>query len=86
MMNDHLIKHGDGVRDVAFSVEDSRAIYETSMSNGAESVLAPVKIEDENGYVWICSIKTYGETTHTFVERTNYNGIFLPGFKKHAFK
>jgi 4-hydroxyphenylpyruvate dioxygenase len=62
-----LIKHGDGVRDVAFTVEDSRAIYERALKGGAVSVLAPHELKDENGVVVLSCVKTYGDTTHTFV-------------------
>jgi len=85
-MNNHLIQHGDGVRDVAFTVDDATAIYEYSVKNGATSVHAPYKLEDKNGYVILSTIKTYGDTTHTFIERKNYNGLFLPGFEPHYHK
>ena len=85
-MNHHLIQHGDGVRDVAFEVENCTAIYENSIKNGAVSIRPPVRLEDSNGYVTVASIKTYGDTTHTFVERTHYNGLFLPGFVAHHSK
>jgi 4-hydroxyphenylpyruvate dioxygenase len=66
-MNRHLIEHGDGVRDIAFTVENSRAIYDYSIKNGAVSVHPPTELSDENGTVVISSIKTYGDTIHTFV-------------------
>ena len=66
-MNKHLVKHGDGVRDIAFTVEDCRAIYERTMKGGAECVLPPTELKDEHGIVIVASVKTYGETTHTFV-------------------
>lgn len=82
-MNRHLIKHGDAVRDVAFTVENTKAIYENAIKGGASSIMAPIELKDENGTVIMASVKTYGDTTHTFVERTNYKGIFLPGFIPH---
>ena len=85
-MNHHLVKHGDGVKDIAFTVEDSRAIYDFAIKNGAVSVRAPVEIKDENGTVVLSSVRTYGDTTHTFVERKNYKGLFLPGFVPHYMK
>lgn len=85
-MNNHMINHGDGVKDIAFSVDDAHAIYENSIKEGAVSVRPPTKLEDENGFVIVSSIKTYGDTTHTFIDRKNYNGIFLPGFKAHTNK
>ncbi len=59
-MNRHLVKHGDGVRDIAFTVEDSKAIYDFAMKNGAVSVFAPRELKDENGTVIISSVRTYG--------------------------
>ncbi len=59
-MNRHLVKHGDGVRDIAFTVEDSKAIYDFAMKNGAVSVFAPRELKDENGSVIISSVRTYG--------------------------
>lgn len=85
-MNNHLIKHGDGVKDVAFTVEDATAAYEHAISQGAVSIRPPTKLEDPDGHVIVSSISTYGDTTHTFVERKNYKGLFLPGFQAHNSK
>lgn len=85
-MNKHLVKHGDGVSDVAFTVQDARAIYEHSIKGGAVSVFSPVELKDEHGTVVMSSVRTYGDTTHTYVQRKNYNGIFLPGFVAHSNK
>jgi 4-hydroxyphenylpyruvate dioxygenase len=79
-MNIHLMLHGDGVRDVAFWVDDAKAAWEYTTKNGAVSHLAPTTYEDEFGKVVLASIHTYGDTLHTFVERKDYNGLFLPGF------
>lgn len=78
----HLTKHGDGVKDVAFSVEDIDAIFERAKERGAAVVKEPWEESDEHGTVKFARIKTYGDTTHTFVDRTNYKGKFLPGFKE----
>jgi 4-hydroxyphenylpyruvate dioxygenase len=78
----HLMKHGDGVRDVAFQVSDCRALYASAMAKGAESVMAPTEMTDADGTVIMATIKTYGETLHSFVQRNGYTGAFLPGFKK----
>lgn len=59
-MNSYMIKHGDAVRDIAFTVDDARAIYEFAVSNGAISVHPPTQISDENGVVVISSVRTYG--------------------------
>lgn len=76
----HLAKHGDGVRDVAFTVEDCRAIYNAAVANGATSLVEPHEESDDNGTVVLASIRTYGDTVHTLVERKAYKGLFLPGY------
>ncbi|XP_065054292.1 4-hydroxyphenylpyruvate dioxygenase-like [Rhopilema esculentum] len=81
-MGGHLMKHGDGAKDVAFEVEDCANIYKKAVERGAVSVKEPWDETDENGTVTFAVVKTYGETTHTFIERRGYNGLFLPGFKK----
>lgn len=81
-----MVKHGDGVRDIAFTVEDSRAIYDYAVKGGAVSIMGPTELKDEHGTVIISTVRTYGETTHTFVERKNYNGLFMPGFSPHYLK
>lgn len=85
-MNTHLTTHGDGVKDVCFKVEDATAIFDYAVKNGARPIHGPIEHSDENGKVIISSIKTYGDTTHTFLQNINYNGVFLPGYKPHASK
>lgn len=85
-MNRHLVKHGDGVKDVAFTVQDCRAIYDYAVKGGAVSVHAPTELKDEHGSVIISTVQTYGQTTHTFIQRKNYKGLFLPGFTPHYMK
>jgi len=75
-------RHGDGVKDVAFRVDDARSLYKKAVERGAVSVSEPKELKDEHGSVVVASIQTYGDTTHTFVERKGYNGFFLPGFVK----
>lgn len=70
-----------GVKDVAFQVSDVRALYASAVSRGGESVMEPTELSDENGTVLMATIKTYGETVHTFVERRSYKGAFLPGYR-----
>ncbi len=78
---EHVKKHGDGVKVLALWVDDARkSFYETTL-RGAEPAEEPKTIKDEFGEVVISSIKTYGETLHTFVERKNYRGPFLPGYQ-----
>ena len=79
-INDHIVKHGDGVKVVALWVEDARKAYEETTSRGAKSYMEPTVETDEHGEVVRAGIYTYGETVHMFVERKNYKGTFLPGF------
>lgn len=76
-------KHGDGVKDVAFTVDDSAGIFKKAVERGATPVAEPYELKDDDGSVILSTVKTYGDTTHTFVQRTNYKGKFLPGFKDH---
>ncbi|WP_373398646.1 4-hydroxyphenylpyruvate dioxygenase [Algoriphagus halophilus] len=79
-ISQHINRHGDGVKVLALWVDDvEKSWYETT-SRGAESVEEPATFKDEHGEVKTASIKTYGDTIHTFVERKNYKGVFLPGF------
>jgi 4-hydroxyphenylpyruvate dioxygenase len=79
----HHARHGDGVKDVAFTVDDAAGIYNKAVERGAKRVMEPTTIEDENGTVIMASVQTYGDTIHTFVQRGGYSGKFLPGFKPH---
>ncbi|MEM6542174.1 MAG: VOC family protein, partial [Bacteroidota bacterium] len=78
----HIDMHGDGVKVVALWVDDATYAYETAISRGAKSYMVPKVEEDTAGKVIRSGIYTYGETVHIFVERKDYNGIFLPGYKK----
>ncbi len=77
----HIDQHGDGVKTLALWVDDARASWTETTKRGAVSVLEPTVLSDENGEVVVASIKTYGDTVHTFVERKNYKGVFMPGFQ-----
>jgi 4-hydroxyphenylpyruvate dioxygenase len=77
----HVAKHGDGVKVLALWVDDARKSFYETTSRGAESAGEPKVLKDEFGEVVVASIKTYGETIHTFVERKNYKGVFLPGYQ-----
>ena len=81
-VNKHFNKHGDGVKFIAFLVDDATKSFEETVKRGAKPYMNPVREQDENGYVVRSGIYTYGETIHLFVERNNYDGVFLPGFKK----
>jgi 4-hydroxyphenylpyruvate dioxygenase len=80
-INAHVTKHGDGVKVLALWVDDATKSWEETTKRGAISVQEPTKYSDEFGEVVISSIQTYGETVHKFVERKNYTGAFMPGFK-----
>lgn len=80
---EHIHLHGDGVKDIALWVDDARAAFEASTSRGAVAVREPEVVEDEHGQVVLAAIGTYGDTIHTFVERSTYDGLFLPGFESY---
>ncbi|MFN3386286.1 MAG: 4-hydroxyphenylpyruvate dioxygenase [Candidatus Thermochlorobacter sp.] len=76
---EHIKQHGDGVRDIAFEVDDAAAVYETVVARGARSVQAPTTFSDEHGTLVRASVATFGDTLHSFIERKSYKA-FLPGF------
>ena len=79
---DHIYKHGDGVKVLALKVEDARTAFEETIRRGAKVYMEPTVLKDDNGEVVLSGIHTYGETVHLFVERKNYSGVFMPGFKE----
>ncbi len=81
-INDHIVKHGDGVKVVALWVDDARSAFEETTKRGAKPFMEPTVEKDEHGEVVRAGIYTYGETVHMFVERKNYNGTFMPGFRE----
>lgn len=86
-INQHLSRHGDGVKYLALWVDDATHSWKETTKRGAVSVQEPTTYKDEFGEVVISAIQTYGETVHKFIERKNYKGAFLPGFtaKKSTF-
>lgn len=80
-ISEHVKQHGDGVKVLALWVDDARKSWEETTKRGAKSAFEPKVLSDENGEVVMAGIHTYGETLHVFVERKNYNGVFMPGFK-----
>ncbi len=80
VINDHIVKHGDGVKVIALWVDDATKSWEETTKRGAKSFMNPTLEKDEHGEVMRSGIYTYGETAHIFVERKNYNGVFLPGY------
>lgn len=81
-IEEHLTKHGDGVKVIALWVDDARSAWEETTKRGAKSYMEPRVEKDEHGEVVRSGIHTYGDTVHVFVERKNYNGVFMPGFEK----
>ncbi|MFC7000118.1 4-hydroxyphenylpyruvate dioxygenase family protein, partial [Rufibacter roseus] len=79
-ISEHVRKHGDGVKVMALWVDDAKKSYQETISRGAKSAGEPKTLTDEFGEVKVSSIYTYGETVHTFVERKNYSGAFMPGY------
>jgi len=78
----HIAKHGDGVKILALWVDDAYKAFEETTSRGGKPYMEPQTITDEHGEVRMSGIYTYGETVHLFVERKNYNGVFMPGYKE----
>jgi 4-hydroxyphenylpyruvate dioxygenase len=78
---EHIYKHGDGVKVLALWVDDARKSWEETTARGAKSYFEPVIEKDEHGEVVRAGIHTYGDTVHIFVERKNYTGAFLPGYR-----
>lgn len=81
-INDHIVKHGDAVKIVALWVDDATKSFEETTKRGARPFMEPTVESDEHGQVVRSGIYTYGETVHIFVERKNYNGVFLPGYRE----
>ncbi len=77
----HVLQHGDGVKFLSIWVDDARKSYEETTKRGAVGVQEPTEMSDEHGTVVVSAIRTYGDTVHRFVERKNYHGAFLPGYK-----
>ncbi len=79
---DHVYRHGDGVKVLALQVDDAAKAFEETTRRGAKPYLETTVLKDDDGEVVLSGIHTYGETVHLFVERKNYNGVFMPGFRK----
>lgn len=79
---EHIHKHGDGIKVLALKVEDATSAWNETTQRGGKSYLEPTTLSDENGKVILSGIHTYGETVHLFVERGDYTGVFMPGFRK----
>lgn len=79
-INDFIVLHGDAIRDVAFDVDDVDLVFTTAVSNGARAIEAPTDISDDHGKVRVAKVMVFGDTTHTLLNRKEYNGLFLPGY------
>lgn len=77
----HVDLHGDGVKFVALLVDDAESSFRETVKRGAIPFLDPQKLSDENGFISVSGIHTYGETIHLFIDRNNYKGIFMPGYR-----
>ncbi len=80
-ITEHITLHGDGVRNIALWVDDAESAYRETTKRGGKGVMEPTVVKDEFGEVRKSAIATYGDTIHTFVERKNYAGVFMPGYK-----
>jgi 4-hydroxyphenylpyruvate dioxygenase len=78
----HIYKHGDGVKVLALKVEDATSAWKETTRRGGKSYMEPTTMKDENGELIMSGIYTYGETVHLFIERKNYSGVFMPGYRK----
>ena len=79
---DHVEKHGDAVKVLALKVDDATDAWKQTTQRGGKSYMEPTTLKDDDGEIILSGIHTYGETVHLFVERKNYNGVFMPGFRK----
>jgi 4-hydroxyphenylpyruvate dioxygenase len=80
----HHARHGDGVKDIALTVPDATEAYRQAVQRGARGVVEPARVEDEHGSLETAAIATYGDTIHTFVDRSGYAGLFKPGYRSLA--
>jgi 4-hydroxyphenylpyruvate dioxygenase len=80
-MSAHILLHGDGVHAIALQVDDARAAFEATTSRGAQPALPPTEFRDDFGVIRLSAIKIYGDTVHTFIDRSDYNGAFLPRYR-----
>jgi 4-hydroxyphenylpyruvate dioxygenase len=82
LISEHIVKHGDGVKILALWVDDAYLSFEETVKRGAKVYMEPKTLADADGEVRMSGIYTYGETVHLFVERKNYKGLFMPGFRE----
>jgi len=80
VMSEHIRKHGDGVRDIAFEVEDADLSFELAIASGAQMAVLPQTLSDSHGEMRHAAIRTYGDTIHSFISNRGYEGPFMPGY------
>lgn len=80
----HVRQHGDGVHDLAFVVDDATVVFEAAVARGARAVREPYELSDESGTLRLSAVGTYGETKHTFVDRSDYRGYYCPGYSREG--
>src|SRR3954465_8721057 len=83
---EHVRRHGDGVRDIAFQVDDADRAFEEAVRRGAEPAMEPHDISDGKGTVRRSAVRTYGDTIHSFIARQGFEGVFLPGYEERHVK
>jgi 4-hydroxyphenylpyruvate dioxygenase len=76
----HVATHGDGVKDIAILVHDAKAAFDAAIAGGAKAVLPPTEYKDDHGRIIKATIRSYGDTVHSFIQRDGYAGVFMPGF------
>jgi 4-hydroxyphenylpyruvate dioxygenase len=81
-MAEHIYKHGDGIKFLALLVDDATDAWEQTTKRGALTYLEPKLLKDDEGEAIISGIHTYGDTVHLFIERKNYKGVFMPGYRR----
>ena len=80
---DHVHRHGDGVKDIAFNVDDATSSWRETTKRGAKSAIEPVELDGgEDGVLRRSAVGTYGEVRHSFIDRRDYHGVFAPGYRR----
>ena len=79
---EHVAKHGDGVHDIAFAVDDVESAWRETTTRGARSYLEPTEVAGQKGVLRRSAVHTYGEVVHSFIDRSDYSGAFAPGYHK----
>ncbi|MCY3412555.1 MAG: 4-hydroxyphenylpyruvate dioxygenase [Candidatus Heimdallarchaeota archaeon] len=83
-MSAHIAMHGDGAKTIGLTVHDAAVAYEEALVRGAQGVTPPTEVKDQYGTVRYSEIKTYGDVTHKFIEKSGYDGIYMPGYHQYT--